>query len=286
MTTNDDVHKSDDAHRSEKVILLQQFRNRHPDWAIDSKVVKTDGAIVIQATILDLDGKVRSSGHGSVAFQSAGFDQDLAEQAEDSAIERALIHLFGGDNAPTAPSGSPTEPPTSPDGDDDRDDISPDLEEAEGNVPGTSSVEYSDNVPSTYDELIHVPADATGWYDGNLRLLRRDIPIVFGDDIAAAHAYLSGWVDKLSGGEATRVHELNTKQLLNLHKRLQREYADKFYDPCDDRDVPGSKEPAKPYLAGDPASKRRVRNGMTATSQRLFNNGSPVIKMFRRPTGT
>lgn len=265
---------------SEKVILLQQFRNRHPDWTIDSKVVKTDGAIVIQATILDLDGKVRSSGHGSVAFQSAGFDQDLAEQAEDSAIERAIIHLFGGDNNPTAPSDSPTEPPTSPDGDDD------DRDETEGNVPGTSDLESGDNVPSTYDALIHVPADATGWYDGNLRLLRRDVPIVFGDDIAAAQAYLSGWVDKLSGGEATRVHELNTKQLLNLHKRLQREYADKFDDPMDDRETPATKEPAPPYLADDPESKRRMRRKMQWGGQKRFNHGSSVVNIRRRPTGT
>jgi len=96
-----------------KDLLLKQFCSLHPTWVINTEFVKAEGAIVIRATVLDVDGKIRSSGHGSVAFQSAQFQPDLAEQAEDRAIERALIHLFGGDPEPPDPM------PSTPDDDGD-----------------------------------------------------------------------------------------------------------------------------------------------------------------------
>jgi len=67
---------------------LVWFREEHPDWSIQTEIVKLEGkACLFKATILNTEGKVLAMAHK--AENETGFS-DYIEKAETGAIGRAL----------------------------------------------------------------------------------------------------------------------------------------------------------------------------------------------------
>lgn len=71
---------------------IQDFRNDHPDWTVLTEVLSADeDRVVVQAKILDENGRVRSVGHAEEERGSSNINKTSAlENAETSAVGRCL----------------------------------------------------------------------------------------------------------------------------------------------------------------------------------------------------
>jgi len=70
---------------------LVWFREEHPDWTIQTKVIgQANGFCMFKASIVDDKGRVLSTGHGSETKEDFG---DYIEKAETKAVGRALAML-------------------------------------------------------------------------------------------------------------------------------------------------------------------------------------------------
>jgi hypothetical protein len=75
------------------------FREKHPDWTLQTEIIHRDSeCVVIKASLLDENGRIRSTGHSEEYRKSSTINKTSAlENAETSAIGRALAGLgFGG----------------------------------------------------------------------------------------------------------------------------------------------------------------------------------------------
>ena len=69
------------------------FREKHPDWSIQTKLQVVDQTCLAEATISDAEGKVKSMAH---KFEDIKGFNDFREKAETGSIGRALANLgFG-----------------------------------------------------------------------------------------------------------------------------------------------------------------------------------------------
>lgn len=70
---------------------LVWFREDHPDWAIDTRMIEADADHAVFRTIIaDENGVQKSSGHGSESKKDFG---DFLEKAETKSVGRALAML-------------------------------------------------------------------------------------------------------------------------------------------------------------------------------------------------
>lgn len=73
---------------------VNEFREIHPDWIIKTKIVSADDAVIMKASILDAEGKLKATGYAEEVRGSTNINKTSAlENAETSAIGRALAAL-------------------------------------------------------------------------------------------------------------------------------------------------------------------------------------------------
>lgn len=87
MTIN--IHGKEYKTVAERVV---EFKETHPEWSIESDIVKDDGTIVqIKSVVRDETGRVRGTGYAEEVRGSTNINKTSAlENCETSAIGRAL----------------------------------------------------------------------------------------------------------------------------------------------------------------------------------------------------
>lgn len=80
-------------------LRVQQFREKHPDWSIETEIVHRDAdEVVMLASIVNEHGRIIATGHAEEKRKASQINSTSAlENAETSAIGRALAAAgFGG----------------------------------------------------------------------------------------------------------------------------------------------------------------------------------------------
>lgn len=73
---------------------IQDFRNEHPDWSIESEVLSAADLVQVKTTIRDTAGKVIATGLAEEMRGSTNINKTSAlENAETSAVGRALAFM-------------------------------------------------------------------------------------------------------------------------------------------------------------------------------------------------
>ena len=76
-------------------LRVAEFREKHPDWAIKTKILSAADIVQIRASILDPTGRVVATGLAEEVRGSTNINKTSAlENAETSAVGRALA-FFG-----------------------------------------------------------------------------------------------------------------------------------------------------------------------------------------------
>lgn len=77
---------------------IVSFREKYPDWSIETELLTTDNIVKVRTTISDQSGRVIATGHAEENRELGNINKTSAvENAETSSVGRALAFLgFGG----------------------------------------------------------------------------------------------------------------------------------------------------------------------------------------------
>jgi len=85
-------------------LRVQEFRNDHPEWTIQSKVLSAADIVQVKTTIKDHEGRVLANGHAEEERGRTNILKTSAlETCETSSVGRALAFLsYGGTSIASA----------------------------------------------------------------------------------------------------------------------------------------------------------------------------------------